>query len=169
MLQHTAKGEEHIVSPDPKLELTAGTMLLVLGKVAGLDRLDQREITDQVIPPDRSDRQHWIWDISGAAILIHPESQLLDKSLRESEFRSNYGVHVLGLKRNFKALEDFEDVKLHPADSLLVVGTWSKIQQLAQKSHDFVVTEFPAEHTDFVPSYKRMSTAIAILALMKSG
>lgn len=165
VLRHTAKGEEHIVSPDSKLELSAGTMLLVIGKPAAFERLiGEKSLI--VIPPDKSDRQHWLWDISGAAILIHPESQLLDKSLRECEFRSNYDVHVLGVRRNFKALEDFEDVKLNPADSLLVVGTWSKIQQLAQKSHDFVITEFPAEHTDFVPSYKRMSTALVILAGM---
>ncbi|HET8711791.1 MAG TPA: SLC13 family permease [Spongiibacteraceae bacterium] len=107
-----------------------------------------------------------MWDISGAAILIHPESQLLGKSLRECEFRSNYGVHVEGVRRNFRALLDYEDVKLRAADSLFVVGTWAKIQQLSQKKHDFVVTEFPAEHTDFVPSYRRMSTAVVIIAGM---
>lgn len=165
VLRHTAKGEERIVSPSPDLELTAGTMLLVLGNHANFNRL-LRENTLKVVAPDKSDRQHWLWDISGAAILIHPESQLLEKSLRECEFRSNYGVHVLGLRRNFRALVDFENVKLKTADSLFVVGTWNKIQQLSQKSHDFVVTEFPSEHADFVPSYKRMSTALLILAGM---
>lgn len=165
VLRHSAKGEERIISPSFNLELTAGTILLVLGKHADFNRL-LREKTLGVIPPDKSDRQHWLWDISGAAILIHPESQLLGKSLRECEFRSNYGVHVEGVRRNFRALLDYEDVKLRPADSLFVVGTWNKIQQLSQKSHDFVVTEFPAEHTDFVPSYRRMSTAVAIIAAM---
>ncbi len=165
VLRQTATGEEHIVSPSSHLELSAGTMLLVLGKHADFNRL-LREKSFAVIPPDKSDRQHWLWDISGAAILIHPESQLLGKSLRECEFRSNYGVHVLGVRRNFRALLDYEDVKLRPADSLFVVGTWNKIQQLSQKSYDFIVTEFPAEHTDFVPSYKRMSTALIIIAAM---
>ena len=165
VLRHTGKGEERIVSPAPSLELTVGTMLLVIGNHADLNRLI-REKTLEVVPPDRSDRQHWLWDISGAAILIHPESQLLGKSLRECEFRSNYGVHVLGLRRNFRAVVDFEDVQLKAADSLFVVGTWGKIQQLSQKSHDFIVTEFPQEHADFVPSYKRMSTALVILAGM---
>lgn len=165
VLRHTITGEERIVSPSPNIELAADTMLLVLGKHADVNRLI-REKPFAVIPPDKSDRQHWLWDISGAAILIHPESQLLEKSLRECEFRSNYGVHVLGVRRNFRALIDFEDVPLHSADSLFVVGSWNQIQQLGQKTHDFVVTEFPAEHTDFVRSYKRMSTALIIIAAM---
>ncbi len=165
VMRHTTKGEERIVSPSSKLVLGADMMLLVLGKHNDLFRL----IRDQsltVIPPDRSERQHWLWDISGATILIHPESELLDKSIREFGFRSNYDVHVLGIRRNFKALEDFGDVALQPADSLFVVGRWAKIQQLAQKTHEFVVAEFPAEHTEFVRSYKRMTTALLIIAAM---
>ncbi|MFT3930922.1 MAG: SLC13 family permease [Spongiibacteraceae bacterium] len=165
ILRHTSTGEERIVSPSANLVLTPGTMMLVLGKHNDLYRLI-RDKALGVIPPEKSDRQHWLWDISGATILIHPESELLGKSIREFGFRSNYDVHVLGIRRNFKALEDFSDVELQPADSLFVVGTWGKIQQLGQKTHDFVVTEFPAEHTEFVPSYKRMSTALIIIAAM---
>ena len=165
VLRHSKKGEERIVSPAPSLELTPGTTLLVIGKPAAIERVIA-ETALVAVPPERSDRQHWLWDISGAAILIHPESQLLGKSVREIGFRSNYGVHILGMRRNFTAIDDFGDEPLRPADSLFVVGTWGKIQQLAQKSLDFIVSEFPAEHTDFVPSYRRLKVALAILAAM---
>ncbi len=165
VLRRRGKGAKRIVAPVPGTELTAGTTLLVVGQPVDIERLAQeKSLTAE--PPGMSDQQRWLWDISGAAILIHPESQLLGKSLRECEFRSNYGVHVLGMRRNFKAMDDFEDIGLNPADSLFVVGPWAKIQQLNQRLHDFVVTEIPREHADVVPSFRRQKTALVILAVM---
>lgn len=165
ILRRTLRGREHILSPAPSVELLAGTTLLVLGKAEDIERL-VAEQGFRVLPQNNSDRQRWLWDISGAAVLIHPESQLVDKSLREIGFRSTYDVHVLGVRRNFKPLDDYSDVQLKPADSIFVVGSWAKIQQLSQQTRDFVVTEFPREHMDVVPSYKRLSTSLMILAAM---
>ncbi len=163
VLRHKRKGVERIVAPAPATELTTGTTLLVVGKPEAIDRMagDNNLVAE---PPNQSDQQRWLWDISSAVILIHPDSQLLNKSLRECQFRSSYGVHVLGLRRNFRAVEDFEDIRLQPADSLYVVGSWHKIQQLTQRSDDFVVTEFPREHADVVPSYQHLPKSLAILA-----
>jgi di/tricarboxylate transporter len=153
------------VAPEANIELEVGTVLLVVGKPASIVRV-RRDKQLQPIAPQKGEREYWRWDISGATILIHPESELLGKSLRECEFRTQYGVHVLGMRRNFQAVDDFEDVSLHSADSLFVVGRWKKIQQLSQKSRDFVVTEYPREHVDMVPSYRRMRIALLILAGM---
>ena len=158
-------GEEKIVAAASSVELTIGMTLLVIGKPNAIERMTQ-EKSLAVVPLDKRDRQRWLWDISGAAILIHPESRLLGKSLRETEFRTEYDVHVLGLRRNFKAIDDFEDASLQMADSLFVVGHWTKIQHLTQQSHDFVVTELPKEHEDIVPSYNRLWTSLIILAAM---
>lgn len=165
VLRRRRKGAERIVSPAPDTELTAGTMILVVGMADAIERLT-RENALTSIPPAKSDRARWLWDISAAMILIHPESQLLGKSLRECEFRTNYGIHVLGMRRNFKAVEEFEDVSLNASDSLFVVGPWGKVQQLSQRSRDFVVTEYPREHADTVPSYRRMGRALTILGIM---
>ncbi len=165
VLRRRGRGVKRIVAPMASTELAVGTTLLVVGLPASIERLARdKSLTAEA--PRMSDQQRWLWDISGAVVLIHPESQLLGRSLRECEFRSNYGVHVLGMRRNFKALDDFEDVSLNTADSLFVVGPWAKIQQLNQRSHDFVVTEIPREHADTVPSYRRQKTALLILAVM---
>ncbi|UCB55412.1 MAG: hypothetical protein JSW45_02470, partial [Thiotrichales bacterium] len=99
-------------------------------------------------------------------VMIHPESRLIDKSLRETEFRSNLDVHVFGLRRAKQAVENFKDVKLRSADSLFVVGPWSKIHQLQSRTHDFIVTELPSEQAEIVPSYRRMPIALMILTAM---
>ena len=165
LLRRKGKGEERIVSPAIETELHPGTTILVVGRADNIERL----MTDKalsVIPPAKSDRARWQWDISAAVILVHPESQLLGKTLRECEFRKSYGVHVLGMRRNFKVVEEYGDVSLNAADSLFVVGPWSKVQQLSQRSNDFVVTEYPREHADTVPSYNRMGRALVIIAAM---
>jgi di/tricarboxylate transporter len=73
---------------------------------------------------------------------------------------------VFGLRRNNQPIADFKDLKLRSADSLFVVGPWSRIHQLEQKTHDFVVTELPSEHAEIVPSYRRMPVALTILVSM---
>lgn len=164
-LQRRKRGQDRVVWPSANTELVAGTTLYVFGKPRDIKRLaTENQLT--LAPPNENDRKHWMWDVSGAAILIHPESRLLGKSIRDCAFRSEHGVHVLGLRRNFKAVEEFGQVDLHAADSLFVVGPWAKIQQLSQKTHDFVVTEYPREHTDAVPSYERIGISLAILASM---
>lgn len=165
ILRRRRSGKSRVVAPSGSTELAAGTILIVVGKPADIARLAvDKSLT--ILPPRAEDGKRWAWDISGAAILIHPESKLLGKSLRECEFRSKYGVHVLGIRRNFKAMSDFEDISLHSADSLFVVGSWAKIQQLSQRPHDFVLMELPHEHLDRAPSSERMRTSLIIIFAM---
>ncbi len=159
------KGKKRVAAPSPEVEITKGATLLALGNPANIDQM-ARENHLPVLPPEQSDPQRWLWDISGATILIHPDSQLSGKSLRECEFRSSYGVHVLGIRRNFSPLKDYEDANLQTGDSLFVVGHWSKIQQLSQKLHDFVVMELPREHENIVPSYDRLGLSLLIVLAM---
>lgn len=80
-----------------------------------LIRLTRRPITDR-------ERQRWLWEVGGAAVLIHPESKLIGKTIRETEFRSTYGLHVVGVRHAQQPVVDFEDAKLRVSDSLFVGG-----------------------------------------------
>jgi di/tricarboxylate transporter len=165
IVRRAASGEVRIAAPSPGSELHAGDNLLVVGKPEDSDRLAaERALTQK--PKNSRDRQRWLWELSSAAVLIHPESTLIGKSLRSAEFRSNYDVHVFGLRRHNQPITDFKEEKLRSADSLFVAGPWSKIHQLQQQTHDFVVTELPSEHAEIVPSYRRMPVALTILVSM---
>ncbi len=118
------------------------------------------------LPPSARAPQRWLWELGATAVLIHPDSQLIGKSLRELEFRSNFDIHVVGLRRESQALNDFQDIKIQPGDSLLMVGAWSRIRQLQTHTHDFVVLEVPSEIVDIVPSYDKMPIALGILVTM---
>ena len=158
-------GDERLAAPSADTEMHAGDTLLVVGVDADCERL----VADQALTPypasDRH-RQRWLWELGGAAVLIHPESGLVGKSLRETEFYARYHLQVLGLRRAQVSLAEFEDIELATGDSLFVVGSWSSIHQMQSLHHDFVVLEVPTEHADVVPAYRRMPVGLAILAGM---
>lgn len=165
ILRRVSGGEERIAAPAPGSQLQARDVLLVIGKPENNDRLlAEQSLTRQ--PATERDSQRWLWEMGGASVLIHPESKLIGKSLREAEFRSSYDLHVLGVRRGKQALANFKDEPLHSSDSLFVVGPWSRIKRLQSQTHDFVVLEMPSERAEIVPSYRRMPVALAILVTM---
>ena len=165
IMRRRTGGEERIASPGPDTELHAGDTLVIVGQPAGCERLIEEQALTP-LPASKRNRQRWFWELGGAAVLIHPEAELIGKSLREAEFRTRYSLHVFGVRRNRKPITDYKDIKLAASDSLLVVGPWSSIQQLRSLHHDFVVLEMPTEYAEVVPAYKRMPLSLIILAVM---
>ena len=164
ILRRLPRTDERIVAPAPSTELRAQDVLLVVGNPEDIERLRTEETLAR--HPWSPRDQRWLWELGAAAVLIHPDSRLIGKSLREAEFRSNYNLHVLGLRRSKQPVADFKDLELRSSDSLYVVGPWSRIRQLQSQTHDFVVLETPAELAEIVPSYRRMPVALAILVGM---
>lgn len=165
IMRQTSGGEERIASPAPDTELQAGDTLLIVGLPSDNERLT----AENALTPYAASKQHrqrWLWELGAVAVLIHPESRFIGKSLRELEYRTRYGLQVFGIRRNRKPLPDYKDVKLAASDSLLVVGPWSRIRQLSSQHLDFVVLEMPRELAEVVPAYRRMPISLIILATM---
>ena len=165
VLRQRGGAEERMVMPDAQLVFQSGDVVLAVGSPADLGQFAQTQSLRAQDPTQRN-RQHWLWEMGAASLLIHPESTLIGKSLREAEFRSRYGVHVLGMRRRGEAMADYEKAQLAASDSLLVVGSWSSIRQLQARHHDYVVMEIPNEQETVVPAYKRMPASLLILTGM---
>ncbi len=165
LLRREGRTEKRVPAPSSDKEIRAGDQLLIIGRPEDQAKL-QDELGFKRFILSRVERRRWFWEAGGVVVLIHPESSLIGKSIREAEFRSRFGLHVLGLRRGQEPMEDFEDTKLAASDSLFVVGSWAKIQQLQGMSHEFVVLEMPAEHADVVPQQSKMPVALGILAGM---
>ena len=165
ILRRAPRSEDRIPAPGPDLEIHAQDELLVFGEPEDCRRFAaERQLRE--IPISAASRQRWLWEAGAATVLIHPESGLIGKSLVEAEFRSRYGVHILGMRRSKEPVDEFRDAKLQASDSLLVFGSWPRIRQLQSRTHDFIVTELPLEHSEIVPEYKRMPVALTILVTM---
>lgn len=165
IMRKSGGGEERIASPAPDTELHAGDTLLIVGLPSDNERL----MAENALTPYAASKQHrqrWLWELGAVAVLIHPESRFIGKTLRELEFRTRYGLHVFGIRRNRKPLPDYKDIRLTASDSLLVVGPWSRIQQMSSQHRDFVVLEMPRERAEVVPAYRRMPVSLIILAAM---
>ena len=74
----------------------------------------------------------------------HLKSQLIDKTLTELHFGSQYHLSVLGIQRpRTDELLNLKTTPLHFGDILLVQGSWENILALKKQRRDFVVMGQP--------------------------
>ena len=152
-----------LVAPD--MELRPGDILVIVGDPAQTDRLIADQKLTRYAAFERESRR-WAWEIGAATVMVHPESNLIGHSIVETEFRTRYGLQVIGLRQGGEAVADFETAMLATGDSLFVVGPWSRIEALTAQTHDIVLLEYASEHKDIVPVYKKAPLALAILGVM---
>lgn len=106
-------------------------------------------------------------DVGMAEVSLIPDSELVGKTVREMGFRTRFGLNVVGLKREGKAVEgSLVDEAIELGDILLVVGNWKQISQLSQRGRDFVVHNMPIEVNDASPAHSQAPHAIFCLVLM---
>ncbi|MEM8667797.1 MAG: SLC13 family permease [Planctomycetota bacterium] len=147
------------------VEMPIGSVLLVHGASIDIDRFQQSERLEKAGESER-DRRRALHEHGIGVILIHPNCRFVGKTLREADFRSKYGVQVIGIRRGKEPLADFANERLAVADTLLVAGPWKRISHLRKETHDFVLLELPSEYMEARPSHRKAPVAIAILAAM---
>lgn len=157
--------DQYIPAPRSDTVLQEGDILLINGEKEAIESL-RVNVGGKREPVSPQELQRWLWQGGGATILVHPDSSLIGRSLRESRLRTDHGVHALGLRQGKQAVEDFQDAKLQAGDMLLVVGAWERIDRLRDRAHDFIVVEVPRERTERVEAHRKMPIALAILAVM---
>lgn len=108
-------------------------------------------------------RQQWLWEMGGAVVLIHPESSLIGKTVKEIKFKNRFGVQVLGLRRNKAPIGDYANTELKESDSLFVSGNWRQIANLNIRSREFIVLEEPREKLEIIPAFRKLPIALLIL------
>jgi di/tricarboxylate transporter len=99
-----------------------------------------------------------------AEIVISPHSGLIGKNLRELQFRSKYGLNVLGVWREGKpTLSHYSQLPLEFGDALLVQGTAAKIRQLKTDTDLILLEEDP--DTVFRPQKFKLAIVITLVTL----
>jgi len=146
-------------------KLKPGNQIFVMAPSSSIDQFMQQECLE-FVPDDSRKRQRLLHEYGVAVALIHPDCHFVGKSLREADLRSHYGIHVLGIRRDQKQLDQFADKALQVADTLLVAGSWNQISRLGEEAHDFVLIETPREFEEARPAHKKAPIAIVILLAM---
>ncbi len=106
-------------------------------------------------------------DVGMAKVALIPDSEMIGKTVREIAFRTRFGLNIVGMKRDGKAMDgSVVDEPLQLGDILLVVGNWRQIALLAKRGRDFVVLNMPVEVDDASPAHSQAPHAIFCLVLM---
>jgi len=142
-----------------------GDVLTIAGSAERIDEVAEHFVLER-IPTNARDVARLDRDLGVAVVLLHPESELVGKTLSQSLFRSRQDLHVAGARREGAPLDDFAHVPLRTADSLLVMGPWSRIAKLQDDHRDFVLLQLPAELATSAPQRPRMPFALTVLVLM---
>ena len=161
--------------PSAKTELRAGDILLIdlspssedIQSLRAQYHLEELPLTGAYF----SDRSQ---EIGLAEVLLPPTSELVGETLVEAEFRTRFGLTVIGLGRGDRALTgDLLKETLHTGDTLLLVGPWKEIERLRGDTANMVIINLPAEIDERLPAPGRALQALIcvaiVIALMVSG
>ena len=169
-------GLDDVLMPDGNTVLRPGDELLVratapiVQKAMGDFNFGVQVLDEYTEPLSGTLLSH---EIGLAEVLVTPRSSFIGQTLAESGFYKRYGVQVMGVLRN-NELAMRQRVKLQFGDSLLVRGTWSNIEQLANERRNFVVVGQPEAMAQQIVDISRDTVLaggilVAMIALMVSG
>jgi di/tricarboxylate transporter len=131
-------GQQAVFSPLPEQVIHPGDILLIVGRE---ERVQQLTRLGMKIGRENTNDHISARGVSLIEAMPAPHSQVLGQTLRELEFRTRYGFTVLALYRNRRSYRtDVGDFKLTLGDSLLMIGSRSKLKRL-HNSPDFIVLE----------------------------
>lgn len=159
--------KSHIIPLQTNTKLLAGDVLSLHGGPDALARF-QRELLLEPIPQDEGHLEKLLQAETGIAeVLLTPNSRFCGKTLKESRFRSRFGVTVLSIKHMNELVEEpFVERKLAFGDSLLVTGPWENIEELREARRHFIIATEPRELRDGTSFQKHAPMAISITVTM---
>lgn len=149
--------------PLPTTVLAAGDTLYLQGAPADVSRF----AGEASLREERSAAFHF-YDLGVAEIVVMPESRLVGSMLRDSCFRENYQINVLGIKRGDKYItDDLPTARLRAGDTLLIQGLWENITRLDRDEADWVLLGQPQQMAERVTlNYKAPLAGVIMLAMV---
>ena len=165
-VRHSARDRKSISLPTSTMELEPGDVLVVAAvEQAQIERLIEEQGLRRFAGYQR-EVQRWTWEIGMASVLIHPDSELVGRTVVDARFRTQYGLQVIGVRHGATPVREVDNHKFAAGDSLLLHGPWSRIDALKDENHDFVMTDIAAEREDVVEAYSKAPTALLVLGAM---
>lgn len=109
------------------------------------------------------------YHIGMAEVLLPSGSSLVGRTVAETEFRSTYGLTVLGIRRQDTfLLNNIKNRRLHASDLILVQGDWKNIARLdARDGTDWLIIGRPLDQQKQVTlDYKAPLAALIMIAMV---
>ncbi len=129
------RGSRSLLAPGPDSELRAGDRLLVEGTLEQLAELRGEQylsFEDENLAVERLISS----EIQVAELRCEPQCSLVGRTLRELDFRRNYGAIVLAIQHDgVSRRTGLENVAIQEGDVVLVQGTPEQLEALAAVPH----------------------------------
>lgn len=132
-----------ILPPPADQIINEGDRLLIIGREERV-----KPLIDLGIHPEPGQKEHLISAGSGRLmeIILSPHSSAQGKTLKELDFRNQYGISALALRRKERSYRtNVGDIPLAFGDVLLVTGTEAGTRSLQQNSDFFLLEPEPKE------------------------
>jgi di/tricarboxylate transporter len=127
-----------LLLPSADQIISRGDVLLLIGRE---DKIAELKTKGLEIFPEKQNGQSALRGISYFEIILAPHSPLEGKTLKQIDFRQQYGMSIIALKRLARSFRTgVGDIPLHMGDSLLAIGKREQLSRL-RSSRDFILFE----------------------------
>jgi di/tricarboxylate transporter len=164
-----------LIQPKAATDIRAGDILYVDLFAPGADAAAlRRQYGLEELPLSQEYFTDLSQQIGMAEVIVPPTSELIGKTVLDADFRTRYGLTVIGLRRGAAAHErDIRNEQLQIGDTLLVIGPWKSIRSQQSDVKDLVVFNLPSEFEEVLPVAGKAVHAViclfVVVALMVSG
>ena len=103
-----------------------------------------------------------------AELVLMSNAKLINKTVKETDFRNLYNLNILGIRRNDEyILQDLKDQKMKAGDVLLIQGKWNDIHKLDQEDNaEWVIVGEPLKESEKIPLTPKAPIAGIIMIAM---
>jgi di/tricarboxylate transporter len=162
------RGQETLLADSPEEVIREGDRLLVSGEPSRIVELLEMgevelrpEVRESIIETD---------EIGIVEVALAPRSPFIGKTLRELEFREQYGLQVLAVWRKGQPHRTkIADLTLEFGDALLLQGPWDRIQRLASDPGLVVLTQNAVRPKRTKKAPYALGALILMIAMVVTG
>ena len=160
-------GKPYFIHASPETIFESGDEFLAIGSQEGANRLIDTHNLKRLPLRNERKRQKFLQEVGIAEVMLAPESNLIGRTLQDTQFRSRYNATVVAIRRRGEPItEVLNERKLDFGDALLVSAGWPEILRLRDESENFVVLSLPKEFHEISPARKRAPLSLAIIGAM---
>ena len=151
---------------DSDTKLLANDILYISGDEENVKKFVADHKLDFIT--DNESKNLDFYDIGVAEIVVMPSASVINKTIKEVEFRTRYNVSILGISRKGEYISHgLANETIHSGDVLLVQGTWNNIANLEKETAEWIVMGRPLEEAAKVTlDYKAPLAAVIMVAMI---
>lgn len=167
-IQTTVNGRNEVFPIRPGTVFQSNDLMVIIGTPGDVEIMVADLLLQKLhLPAEPAIRKAFFQVIGVAEIMLPPESDLIGKTLKETQFQSRFHFLVLGIRRKTEVHTlNINEQELQFGDVLLVCGAWDDILQLRSHRDDYLLLSLPEDYREVVPARRKAPLVLGLLGTM---